>query len=291
VIKVVLSGCPETAAFCSNVNTPQINTYWYGNDSPASGSYTLDISPRTFGQTSLTKGDKILIVQMQSGEYYDTDFFLYGVLKGSSNAGVYEFTNVASFDGRTLQVFPALTNSYYTTLPSSTDFIEVYQVVRVPVCTSNMFLITDLQCAPWDGKTGGIIGLFANNLYMNGHSINCAGKGFPGGQGSQQDTDVNQSNYVSDNPQLCASKGSGYCGAPDSYVSGGQCRGATCSAGGGGNNINAGGGGGGSCGSGGIAGVGYFFAPAGGGGSGFDFFSLPTRMILGLFLFNFSHGR
>jgi hypothetical protein len=305
-VGVILSICQSPQPFCLSVGSSPalevINDYWYGTGGCMIGDTFLFIQPRNGTNRTLAPADKILIIQMQDGTYQNTNDTFYGANTGTGtgylsvdNAGVFEFTNVLAYDPITgvLEVSPPLENNYFTNILGPIDLMQTFQVVRVPVCF-DMQLQGDIQCAPWDGLTGGIIALIATKLTFAGNKISCNGGGFRGGYYDSQGNLNNDESYVSTSQFDCGRKGEGFCGSPQfvhNLTSGGasgpypsyngdRCRGSPCNAGGGGNAVDTGGGGGSLAGAGGMGGVGPLGSSPGLGGVNMDSV-LPQRMFMG----------
>jgi uncharacterized repeat protein (TIGR01451 family) len=155
-------------------------------------------------QTTITKGDLLLVIQMQDADIDYSDTASYGSGSASNNGsgstkinqtGLYEFVvaqNTVTKLGGTVKIRGAgakegLINGYRQEPAVITSHgRRTYQVVRVP-----QFLSTNLTLSgvirspgPWNGSSGGIVALdVANNLTLDG-TIEVQDKGFRGGGGT-----------------------------------------------------------------------------------------------------------
>ncbi|TYZ13561.1 T9SS type A sorting domain-containing protein [Hymenobacter lutimineralis] len=200
---------------------------------------------------NLGAGDLIMIIQMQGASINTTaaskDF---GQVTSYGNAGNYEFREVRSVVGNTINLACALTNSYTAA--------GKVQVVRVPRYTTLTVATGSTITAPaWDGTTGGIVTLEAtgNITLTTTANINVSGLGFRGGAVIATGVDGNSATatlgtnqnyaFTAYGTTAGAEKGesiAGYqAGIPGGFRYG---RGAVANGGGGGNQHNGGGGGG-----------------------------------------------
>ena len=258
---------------------------------PVPNSFTVGSTVFSFGTTQITKGNLLLIIQMQGADINYTDGSTYGSGAAANNgsgytgsiiAGRYEYVvalNDVTTAGGTLQFKAAgtgggLVNSYINADATATKGQRRFQVVRL-MQFSNLTMTTDIKTIPWNGKAGGLIALdVAGTLNMNGRVIDASITGFRGGYLLPRTiADVQQTLYVTTNSTLAATKGEGIAGTPrfmwDGYTAvdngatwvgypgGDYGRGAPGNAGGAGNNHNAGGGGGGNGSKGGAGGYGW----------------------------------
>ncbi|WP_316805628.1 beta strand repeat-containing protein, partial [Pedobacter nototheniae] len=297
--------CATPGADGAQTLSTAANTFYpskAGNITLNSGSTSLDLDPVpssftvgstvfSFGSTQITKGNLLLIIQMQGADINSTDANTYGAGVASNNgsgytgsiiAGRYEYVvalNDVTTAGGTLQFKAAgtgggLVNSYINANATATTGQRSFQVVRL-MQFSNLTMTTDIKTIPWNGKAGGLIALdVAGTLNMNGRLIDASITGFRGGYLLPRAiADVQQTLYVTTNSSLAATKGEGIAGTPrfmwDGYTAvnngagwigypgGDYGRGAPGNAGGAGNNHNAGGGGGGNGSNGGAGGYGW----------------------------------
>lgn len=287
-----------------------INTYF-----PVSGAYTLSAGLRSvplaavppddpygnnFGLRPISKGDLLLIIQMQDATINYTDNNLYGSASSGSgpdglggtgftslgNTGKFEYA-IATSDvplsggSLTFKGFApggGTVNSYVNAAATENRGARTFQVVRVPQY-SNLVLSKDIKTPPFNGKAGGIIAFdVSGTMDFNGFIVDASARGFRGGYGPVGASANNiNSVYVipSTNPRSVG-KGEGIAGTPrfmwdgfnrvdngaEGLPGGSYGKGAPGNAGGGGNDHNSGGGGGGNGGSGGVGGDGVMFGNA-----------------------------
>jgi len=189
-------------------------------------------------------GDRVLIIQMKGATIDQTNTATYGNILSYGGAGTYEFGNIASITGTTIQFVNKI---LYTYTPAN-----IVQLVRVPQY-ANAIVSAPLTCQAWNGTTGGILAFeVSGNLYLNAN-INVSNNGFLGGIAGVNNGACHVQDY--DAPTANgegAYKGEGI--VVFNNVAGG--RGKLADGGGGGDVQNAGGGGGGNFGTGGNGGDG-----------------------------------
>lgn len=277
-----------------------------GNDitvNAGATSFSLDPIPAPFvvggvlydfGNKQISKGDLLLIIQIQGASINSSDSNLYGSGAAANNgSGYINLNNVGRYEymvalndvgsgGGTLRFRGSGTGggllySYQNKPATATEGVKRFQVVRL-MQYSDLTLTSDVKTTPWNGKAGGLIAIdVAGTLNFNGKTINASMTGFRGGYlPSRAIQNQQYSTYVSatygDN-NAGSTKGEGIAGTPRyvwdgyayldqgaswvGYPNGDLNRGAPGNAGGGGNVHNAGGGGGGNGGSGGVGGYGW----------------------------------
>src|SRR5690554_2289216 len=247
-----------------------------------------------FGNNQISKGDLLLIIQIQGATINYANTAAYGsgnvANNGSgyinlNNVGRYEYMvalNDVSPTGGTLQFKASgagggLLYTYENKPATALHGVMRFQVIRL-MQYSDLTLTADVVTTPWNGKAGGLIAIdVAGTLDFNGRTINASMTGFRGGyMPARTIENTNYSDYVTpiagDNNRGSA-KGEGIAGVPRyvwdgysfldqgaawiGYPGGDYGRGAPGNAGGGGNVHNAGGGGGGNGGNGGAGGYGW----------------------------------
>jgi hypothetical protein len=304
----------------SNVNSYP-NTYFPATQtSVAAGAKTITVGAVTYGSTSISTGDIVLIIQMQGAQLNATNDSYYGgnilnigsgyLSNASLLAGNMEFAVAASnvpTGGGTLTLQSGLINSYKNA-PFGTDGQYTYQIIRVPLYY-DLTLTGNITAPRWDGASGGVIVLYASdNINMAGYTIDASGLGFRGGGGRV----FNGAGSGSSNDFITSSisnanggKGEGIAGTPkylndnnsfldvstsEGYPNGSYARGAPANAGGGGtdgnpannNDENTGGGGGANGGTGGGGGNSWSSNLAVGGRAGSMFTQKsPSRLVMG----------
>lgn len=221
-----------------------LNEYTTLSSNASSGATSISVGNANLNQngrfaTNLSAGELILIIQMQGATINETDGSSYGSISSYGNSGKREFVEVSSVpNGTTINLATALSKSYTAS--------GKVQVIRVP--RYEKFTIqsgASVTCPSWDGATGGIVSVEANETTIIHGTIDVSGKGFRGGAVEQKtSTPGNHTIYRSINDVDGAEKGEGIAGYQASYVNGRYGRGAPANGGGGGNSHNAGGGGG-----------------------------------------------
>ena len=104
-------------------------------------------------------------------------------MQHSSNYGKYEFANITSISGNTLNLSQGLANTYYSGTFNETTS-SVTQVVRVPRYTN--VTVNDggsITASPWDGWSGGMVVFRATGTVNVSGDITVVGKGYRGGWG------------------------------------------------------------------------------------------------------------
>lgn len=178
-----------------------VNTYYPGTGNPLGGASSLVVGARnTAGSATLiAAGDLILIIQMQGADINSTNSNSYGdgvssvtasgYLTSNLYAGYYEYANVASVAGSTINLTYPLINNYYTRAFSAGNSIRSYQVIRVPrYYDLTINAASSITAAPWNGSSGGVVVVDATNTltFTNSTSvITATGLGFRGGGGKQ----------------------------------------------------------------------------------------------------------
>jgi uncharacterized repeat protein (TIGR01451 family) len=199
--------CPRTY---NDVTVPAINTIvntYHPLLNPgtlSANSDTIEIGPGVGGTDPITRGDLLLIMQMQEGTYNNQNSANYGDGAGGSDRaghlpiaaanqpGRYEYVvalSDAPIGGGTLSITPTV-NTYVKSEPSTAGNTDTgrarYQIIRVP-SYNNLTIAAgaSITTAPWNGETGGVVVLDVNgtlNMSTTG-SINANELGFRGGNG------------------------------------------------------------------------------------------------------------
>jgi hypothetical protein len=269
------------------------NTYYPATQSAAAGTTSLVVGAATLGDnsanpatpTTITKGDLLLVIQMQGADidYSNTNAYGDGVAGGGASgnlttnftAGTYEYvvanntTTITAAGGGTIQLASALVNSYANANATTTTGQQRFQVIRVPQYI-NLTINGTIAATPWNGTTGGILAIdvAGQTTFSTGGTLDASARGFRGGGGRTQTAVNNDSPDYVNATDLNAQKGEGTAGTPryvnapttptnattnvvttltaDGYPGGTSGRGAPGNAGGGGNDdIDNSGGGGG----------------------------------------------
>jgi len=247
-----------------------------------------------FGSSKISKGDLLLIIQMQGADFNAENNNKYGsgVGDGSANgrgSGYTNLNNVGRYEyavslsdvptaGGTLNFKASgpgggLLFSYQNKTATAAHGEKRFQVIRL-MQYSDLKLTSNITTTPWNGKAGGLIAIdVAGTFDFNNHVIDASMTGFRGGYMPVRTIEnVNYSPYFTIDSHG-TTKGEGIAGVPRyvwdgynfidqgagwiGYPGGDYGRGAPGNAGGGGNVHNAGGGGGGNAGTGGAGGYGW----------------------------------
>lgn len=334
-----LAACAQAAPFCaspgrdgSSQATGVINDYWAAPAGAqlAVGQTRLPLGVQ-LGKGRLDAGDLLLVIQMQDASIDSANDARYGSGRDQGSgwlelaAGRFELVRVQRVEPEAVVVSgtgpgAGLQFAYHYRDPvdRADQGRARWQLVRVPQYR-DLTLAGDLQAAPWNGATGGVLALdVRGELALAGHRLDVTGKGFRGGAalplagalGAPGDY-----RYVAPSAQNLAdrygqhgSKGEGLAGTPrwlfvqnqrvetlpdagrnssDGYPGGSMARGAPANAGGGGESlsldnrvISAGGGGGGAVAGG--KGTDAKGKPDGGvGGAGVGGFSSLPLLVMG----------
>ncbi len=202
----------------------------------AAGSTSIGLGKVATGgaTTVITKGDLLLVIQMQASTINSTNTGSYGdgvagdPAYGSTalnGVGNYEFVTAASTltnnQGGTLKITGAgagggLLYSYFNNVATSTQGAQTYQVVRVPQYTSAT-LNSNLQALPWNGSVGGILAIDVQNQLTLSGTVALDSDGFRGGGGRilTGATGLLATDYWSLSTKTAnASKGEGIAGTP-----------------------------------------------------------------------------
>lgn len=256
-----------------------VNAYTALSANATAGQTSISVASAALTNTVLTgalaPGDLLLIIQMQGAsmnidptpatpvaqggwgseytsvigqvEWYNY-LDVWGDVINYNQAGKYEYAQVASVSGSTINLSCGLTNSYAIS--------GKVQVVRVPRF-NNLTVGSNASIVPaaWDGTTGGIVAVEVNgnlSIATNG-KIDASGKGFRGGRQTDNVSTSAGSGSVNDVPycatylsQLASEKGEGIGGFTAEYDALYSRYGVSAPANGGGgaHHHNAGGGGG-----------------------------------------------
>ncbi|GEM_PF-3128040 len=189
-----------------------------------------------------SNGDKVLIIQMKGAEIDTTNTENFGKILDLKEAGNFEYASVRAIIGFILILDSKLKHQF--------DVAGKVQVVKIPEYKSCV-VVDELTAKPWNGETGGVLSFHvAKTLFLEA-DINVSGKGFRGGNASNNpDGFCNVSSgsfhYPLENADTIwleggAMKGEGIAEVPHAMMAG---KGALANGGGGGNKHNAGGGGG-----------------------------------------------
>lgn len=227
------------------ISLGKLNTIYSQNLSGTINLYTSVTAIQTnaatvSNATGYNVGDKVLLIQMKGASITTGNVAPFGTITNYNNAGKFEFLIIASKSGNTLTFLNSICNNYSIT--------GLVQLIRVPVY-GNATITGNITGTTWNGSTGGVIALEANNLSFNAN-IDASGIGFRGGtltNGFFACGDMNYANGIAN----AGRKGEGIAVAPNGQEAN---RAPLANGGGGSNSGNPGAGGGGNGGAGGRGG-------------------------------------
>ncbi len=189
-----------------------------------------------------SNGDKLLLIQMKGALTDTSDTEAFGTIKDLKSAGNYEYIRIKGIVGSIIIIDGKLKNTY--------EPEGKVQVVKVPEYR-NCIITEKLTAKPWNGETGGVLAFHVEETLFLEADIDVSGKGFSGGNISNNPDGFCNFNspsfyYPLENPDSLwteggAMKGEGIAELPAAMMAG---KGALANGGGGGNKHNAGGGGG-----------------------------------------------
>ncbi len=229
---------PVTISSASTV----VNGYFEGAGTLNVGATNLTLGAQSGNTTTVSVGDKLLIVQMQGaaintgnnncygdglGPCTDTDTRAIGtdraqghLLDANYTAGRYEYVRVSAVAGSAVTFSPALTNAYVQAEPDLTIGQRRYQVIRVPQYSA-LTISGSLRPLRWNGLVGGITAIdVAGALSFSGAGphINASGTGFRTGYGERGTVIEGDRQFVANSDALTAlrdtTKGEGIAGSP-----------------------------------------------------------------------------
>lgn len=206
---------------------------------PIPPPFTIGGVQYDFGNNQISKGDLLLIIQIQGASIatHNDNRYGSGVGDGTNNgggSGYLDLNNVGRYEylvalndvtsaGGTLHVRGAgpgngLLYSYENKPADANNGVRRFQVIRM-MQYSDLTLTNDIVTTPWNGKAGGLIAIdVAGTLDFNGRTINASMTGFRGGYTPQR-TILNQQypDYISSvtgNNSGGSGKGEGIAGTP-----------------------------------------------------------------------------
>lgn len=241
-------------------NPAYVNEYTYLTVDASAGNnflFVWDSGMNSNGRfsTNLQAGDLILIIQMQGAELWidptpiglGFDFTWpssddqWGQILNYNQCGLYEFAEVTSAGGGTINLRCDLQNTY-----SSVGHTQIVRIPRYTDLTINAG--ASLTADPWNGQQGGIVAVEVEGTTTINGNIDVSAIGFRGGS-LVGDNVTSPGNGQWGGPMADdgAEKGEGIGGYHAEYdaVSSRYMKGAAGNAGGGGCGENSGGGGGG----------------------------------------------
>lgn len=221
-----------------------VNAYGVLSANAGKGSTILQlVSAGSLGV--LQSGDLLMLMQMQGTTIDTIDNDTYGTIIDLNGAGLYEMIGVTSvnFGNNTITLDSScggLRNNYLAAGHTQVIRVPQYTTLSVPNNTS-------ISAPAWDGNSGGVVALFAQDgiTFAGTGRIDVTGKGFRGGAiDAASGAGAGSSAFRSSNTVDGAEKGEGIAGYQSALVNGFYGRGAPANGGGGGNYARAGGGGG-----------------------------------------------
>jgi len=224
------------------INQP-VNTYGPLATNANKGSTSITVSMMN-NLGVLQPGDLLMLIQMQGATIDTIDGDTYGSILDTNGAGLYELIGLTAVSGNDLTLDGScggLRNSYLAAGRTQVIRVPQYTTLSIPNGTS-------VSAPAWDGSSGGVVAIFAQNSvsFSGNGTIDVSGRGFRGGgidgsSGSGAGTLIYRSAATADGGE----KGEGIAGPFSNLLNGGFGRGAPANGGGGGNYGRAGGGGGG----------------------------------------------
>ncbi len=230
----------------------RINTYGVITTPAAAGATTVSIAIRMNPNAGtwvhdVTVGDQVMLFQ-PAGALDPPTSGSPAPLVLSSQPGRYHVSRVVARGATTMTIADPLPVAF---APEVSQVVKLPQLRRVTVTGSGR-----LRAATWDNAhVGGVVGLFADELVLDGGSVDADGRGFRGGPRAEQ---VDRTGCAALDGTVAtdggARKGESLVAVRFGPGNPGSGRGNIYSGGGGGNCHNAGGGGGGSAAAGGLGG-------------------------------------
>jgi uncharacterized repeat protein (TIGR01451 family) len=222
-----------------------VNSYGVLSANASKGATTIQlVSAGSLGVVQA--GDLLMLMQMQGATIDTIDNDTYGTIIDLNGAGQYEMVGVtgANLGNNTITLdgtCGGLRNNYLASGHTQVIRVPQYTTLAVPTNTS-------ISAPAWDGNTGGVVAIFAQDgiTFAGTGKIDVTGRGFRGG-GIDATSGVGTGSAIfrSSNTADGAEKGEGVAGYQNALVNGFYGRGAPANGGGGGNYARAGGGGGG----------------------------------------------
>ncbi len=219
-----------------------LNRYTIVTGNVTLGTNTITVTNIATHLGGLSCGDLILVIQMQGASISSADNATYGNITNYNNAGNYEYKYVKAVNGNTIRVEGTFANSY-----TASGHV---QVIKVPQYTTLIINAgASVTATPWNGQTGGVVALTAQNTITVNGTIQVDTAGFRGGKvdpNTSTDTGGPYAFYKAIQNTGGGEKGESIAGFQTDYdlLGGRYGRGAPANGGGGGNAHNAGGGGG-----------------------------------------------
>lgn len=214
--------------------------------SQLAGTYNYTNSTNPYQTSPLSKGDLVLIIQMQGANISTSNDHTYGAVTSYNGTGQYEFRTVYAVSGNTILLCENLTYTYQQSGRARSQVVRIPRLQQLQVATDAV--ITGL---PWNGTVGGIVALETQNAVSIQGKISATALGFRGGTddkaASSNSGDAVNDIYVTTATNTAGGKGESIAGNQADYLSalnGANGRGAPANGGGGGNGHNSGGGGG-----------------------------------------------
>lgn len=207
---------------------------------PCAGKITVD------NAAAFTAGDLVVLIQIKGATINTSNSGSFGNIEEMNGAGLYEKNEILSVIGNDVYLKKELLNAY-----DPMNFVQLIRYTKY----DNAEIVGTLKAKPWDGQSGGILVLEANNIDLEAN-IDVSGLGYRGAEKME----VNSNCSFLTNADAYHYSISDWKGSPKGegisvLVSGKEHgRGAQANGGGGGNDHNSGGGGGGNVSAGGSGG-------------------------------------
>ena len=241
----------DGARIITAVNTV-VNDYTTISANVAVGATAITVSNAALNlaggfSAPLAAGDLVMIIQNQGAAMTNPDDSTYGAITNYSSCGNYEIREVSGVpNSTTISITCALEKAY-----TASGHTQVVRLPRFSTLTINTG--GSITCPTWNGTTGGVVAIEVDGstTINSGGSIDASGRGFRGGQLTENLAFYGVLNFVYSTGDYGSEKGESIVGFQTEYdaLSGRFCKGAPANGGGGANSHNAGGGGGGNAGS------------------------------------------
>ncbi|MBC6607756.1 T9SS type A sorting domain-containing protein [Hymenobacter sp. BT188] len=221
---------PGKDGFGTLISTSVPNTYFPVAipTTVAAGQNNIVLGTAGTGNTPISAGDLVLIMQMQGATMSIDNSSSYGTISSDATytAGKYEYaiaTNDVPLTGGTLTLAKGVTNQYESNAGGTGSTSQRrFQVIRVPQYSS-VSITGTLSGPAWNGTTGGVLVLdvAGQTRFVSNASINMTAKGFRGGGGVSYSGDAaNRTDYVTAPALAHGSKGEGTAGSPRNIYNG-----------------------------------------------------------------------
>lgn len=242
MIRIIITIC---LTFLSGITKAQnlagvVNTYY-----PVSAVNITEATVSVGNSAGLSIGDTLIIIQMKGAQIDLSSSDSYGDVQDYGGAGNYELVEICDIQGNDVILKTRLEKYYDGTAT---------QLISFP-SSSDPIVSGTVTCDTWDGNTGGVVVIKAENSLSLNADIDVSGKGFRGGGHFYANATCNAFSNFGDYEYDLSSERGGIKGEGIAEFTSMNCgKGALANGGGGGNDHNSGGAGGGNVTSGGNGG-------------------------------------